>query len=107
MLFNNNGCLDHAGYCGRRLYWVTGGVAVNGFVQWSQPELVLYDHVSRGNVSVHDVYHAIVEGAGYPDWVELRTCSLLRVCLPHMLAFMTLSRTLTPIRSYVVRSLRE
>jgi len=41
----------------RNPVWISGGVEVNGEIQWSQPEILLYDD-------------NLVSRMSYPDWIE-------------------------------------
>jgi hypothetical protein len=51
---------NHGGqtYDGRNPVWMSGGVEKDGFIHWSQPEIVLYDDTPSTRMS-------------YPDFVEL------------------------------------
>ena len=78
MLFYNNGYTERLGYGGRRVYWITVGRASDaGTIQWNQPEIALwwdgpgYEDRPDWNVDV-----SIVDGPGYPDWLELDDGSL-------------------------------
>ena len=78
LLFYNNGYTERLGYGGRRVYWITVGRQSDaGTVQWYQPEIALwwdgpgYEDRPDWNVDV-----SIVDGPGYPDWLELDDGSL-------------------------------
>ncbi len=78
LLFYNNGRTERLGYCGRRVYWITVGRETDaGTISWNQPEIALwwdgagYEDRSDWNVDV-----SIVDGPGYPDWLEMEDGSL-------------------------------
>ena len=73
MLFYNNGRTDRLGYTGRRVYWITvGRGSDDGVIRWSQPEIALYwDGQGFEERPDWNADWAIVDGPGYPDWVEL------------------------------------
>jgi len=43
---------------GRNPVWISGGIEKDGFIHWSQPEILLYSN------------DLTVNGMSYPDWVE-------------------------------------
>jgi hypothetical protein len=51
---------NHSGkdYTGRNPVWISGGVEKDGFIHWSQPEILLYDNDPKGR------------GMSYPDLIE-------------------------------------
>jgi hypothetical protein len=53
--FHNHGGRN---YLGRNPVWISGGVEKNGFIYWSQPEILLYDKDTT------------ILGMSYPDLVE-------------------------------------
>jgi hypothetical protein len=57
--FHNNGLATYSspGKANRNPAWVLGGVEKNGFIYWSEPEVLLYDEDPN-------------EGISYPDFVE-------------------------------------
>ncbi|MGB8859472.1 MAG: sialidase family protein [Ilumatobacteraceae bacterium] len=73
MLFYNNGHTERLGYTGRRVYWLTVGRGDdNGTIRWSQPEIGLYwDGTGFEGRPGWNPDWAIVDGPGYPDWMEL------------------------------------
>jgi hypothetical protein len=81
MLFYNNGRTDRLGYTGRRVYWITvGRGADDGVITWSQPEIALYwDGEGFEERPDWNADWAIVDGPGYPDWVELSDGTLAYV----------------------------
>ncbi|MDH4116015.1 MAG: glycoside hydrolase [Acidimicrobiia bacterium] len=78
MLFYNNGRTERTGYVGRRVYWLTMGRAtMSGSIEWSQPELALWwDGTGFEDRPDWNPDWAIVDGPGYPDWVEFDDGSL-------------------------------
>ena len=54
--FHNN--FRQNSYNGRNPVWLSGGIEVNGNIQWSQPEIILYDDDPE------------VLGMSYPDYIE-------------------------------------
>lgn len=72
MLFYNNGRTDRLGYTGRRIYWLTiGRESAGGVITWTQPEVALYwDGTGFEGRPGWNPDWAIVDGPGYPDWVE-------------------------------------
>ncbi|NOX54752.1 MAG: hypothetical protein GXP27_09995, partial [Planctomycetes bacterium] len=54
--FHNNSV---KGWQGRNPVWISGGLEKDGFIHWSQPELLLYDPESKKRVSI-----------SYPDLIE-------------------------------------
>jgi len=52
--FHNHGGAD---FDGRNPAWISGGVERNGFIHWSQPEILLYDDAIGNRIS-------------YPDFIE-------------------------------------
>ncbi len=72
MLFYNNGRTDRMGYVGRRVYWLTmGRETPGGSIEWGQPELALWwDGTGFEDRPDWNPDWAIVDGPGYPDWVE-------------------------------------
>jgi len=73
LVFYNNGRTDRLGYVGRRVYWLTvGRGTTQGTIRWAQPELLLYwDGSGFEDRPDWNADWAIVDGPGYPDWVEL------------------------------------
>jgi hypothetical protein len=73
LAFYNNGRTERDGYVGRRVYWLTIGRGTpDGTIRWSQPELFLYwDGTGFEERSDWNADWAIVDGPGYPDFVEL------------------------------------
>ncbi len=72
MLFYNNGRTERLGYVGRRVYWITHGRERDGTIEWSQPEIALWwDGTGFEDRPGWNPDWAIVDGPGYPDWVEL------------------------------------
>ena len=73
LVFYNNGRTERLGYVGRRVYWLTiGRGTVDGTIRWTQPELLLYwDGSGFEDRPDWNADWAIVDGPGYPDWVEL------------------------------------
>lgn len=51
---------NHSGkdYTGRNPVWISGGVEKDGFIHWSQPEILQYDNDPKGR------------GMSYPDLIE-------------------------------------
>ena len=78
MLFYNNGQTDRQGYCGRRVYWITvGRETEDGEIRWNQPEIALWwDGSALEEREGWNPDWAIVDGPGYPDWVEFEDGSL-------------------------------
>ncbi|MEQ1698997.1 MAG: sialidase family protein [Ilumatobacteraceae bacterium] len=78
MLFYNNGHTERLGYTGRRVYWLTVGRGNDdGTIRWSQPEIGLYwDGTGFEERPGWNPDWAIVDGPGYPDWVELEDGTL-------------------------------
>jgi hypothetical protein len=78
MFFYNNGRTERLGYTGRRVYWLTIGRETDtGAIRWSQPEIGLYwDGTALDERPGWNPDWAIVDGPGYPDWVELDDGSL-------------------------------
>jgi hypothetical protein len=72
MLFYNNARTDRLGYTGRRVYWLTvGRESPGGVIRWSQPEIALWwDGTGFEDRPDWNPDWAIVDGPGYPDWVE-------------------------------------
>ena len=72
MLFYNNARTDRLGYTGRRVYWLTvGRESPGGVIRWSQPEIALWwDGTGFDDRPDWNPDWAIVDGPGYPDWVE-------------------------------------
>jgi hypothetical protein len=72
MLFYNNGRTDRMGYVGRRVYWLTVGEETPaGSIRWGQPELAMWwDGTGFEDRPDWNPDWAIVDGPGYPDWVE-------------------------------------
>ncbi|MFM7684312.1 MAG: sialidase family protein [Actinomycetota bacterium] len=73
LVFYNNGRTERLGYVGRRVYWLTVGRGTpQGTIRWAQPELLLYwDGSGFEDRPDWNADWAIVDGPGYPDWVEL------------------------------------
>lgn len=73
LAFYNNGRTDRLGYVGRRVYWLTiGRGTADGTISWAEPELLLYwDGSGFEDRPDWNADWAIVDGPGYPDWVEL------------------------------------
>lgn len=73
LVFYNNGRTERSGYVGRRVYWLTIGRGTSeGTIRWAQPELLLYwDGSGFEDRPDWNADWAIVDGPGYPDWVEL------------------------------------
>jgi len=73
LVFYNNGRTERLGYVGRRVYWLTMGRGTpQGTIRWAQPELLLYwDGSGFEDRPDWNADWAIVDGPGYPDWVEL------------------------------------
>lgn len=72
MLFYNNARTDRLGYTGRRVYWLTvGRESPGGVIRWAQPEIALWwDGAGFEDRPDWNPDWAIVDGPGYPDWVE-------------------------------------
>jgi hypothetical protein len=72
MLFYNNARTERLGYTGRRVYWLTvGRESPGGVIRWSQPEIALFwDGTGFEDRPDWNPDWAIVDGPGYPDWVE-------------------------------------
>lgn len=72
MLFYNNARTDRLGYTGRRVYWLTvGRESPGGVIRWAQPEIALWwDGTGFEDRPDWNPDWAIVDGPGYPDWVE-------------------------------------
>ena len=72
MLFYNNARTDRLGYTGRRVYWLTvGRESPGGVIRWNQPEIALWwDGTGFEDRPDWNPDWAIVDGPGYPDWVE-------------------------------------
>ncbi len=72
MLFYNNARTERLGYTGRRVYWLTvGRESPGGVIHWSQPEIALFwDGTGFEDRPDWNPDWAIVDGPGYPDWVE-------------------------------------
>ncbi len=81
MLYYNNGRTERQGYVGRRVYWLTlGRSTADGLIRWSEPEVALYwDGTGFEERPDWNPDWAIVDGPGYPDFVELEDGSLLFV----------------------------
>lgn len=73
MLYYNNGRTERLGYVGRRVYWlVCGRSTPDGLIRWGQPELALWwDGTGFEDRPGWNPDWAIVDGPGYPDFVEL------------------------------------
>jgi hypothetical protein len=75
LVWYNNGHTEREGYVGRRLYWICIGKPTAGahaLIQWSQPELCLWwDGPEYADRPGWNPDWAIVDGPGYPDFVEL------------------------------------
>ena len=73
LLFYNNGRTERFGYCGREVYWLTvGRSTAGGVIQWAQPEIALWwDGVGLAERGDWNPDWAIVDGPGYPDFVEI------------------------------------
>ncbi|MFM8311324.1 MAG: hypothetical protein ACKOAZ_05420 [Ilumatobacteraceae bacterium] len=72
MLYYNNGRTERLGYVGRRVYWlVCGRSTPDGLIRWGQPELALWwDGTGFEDRPGWNPDWAIVDGPGYPDFVE-------------------------------------
>ncbi len=81
MLYYNNGRTERQGYVGRRVYWLTlGHSTADALIRWSEPEVALYwDGTGFEERPDWNPDWAIVDGPGYPDFVELEDGSLLFV----------------------------
>lgn len=73
MLYYNNGRTERLGYVGRRVYWlVAGRSTAEGLIRWGQPEIALWwDGTGFEDRPGWNPDWAIVDGPGYPDFVEL------------------------------------
>ena len=69
--FHNHGGKD---YSGRNPAWVSGGVEKNGFIHWSQPEILLYDPNPKVRISYPD----LIEKNGY-FWVTETQKTIARI----------------------------
>ena len=72
LLFYNNGHTERLGYCGRRVMWLTVGHETPAkTIRWSQPEVALWwDGLFLDSRDDWNADWAIVDGAGYADWLE-------------------------------------
>ena len=59
LFFHNNGGRHYSPHPlgNRNPTWIAGGIERDGFIHWSEPEILLYDH-------------DYARGISYPDWVE-------------------------------------
>ena len=69
--FNNQGTKD---YWPRNPVWITGGIERDGFIHWSQPEILLYGPVIERGISYPDL---IQEEGGY--WVTETQKTIARI----------------------------
>ncbi len=56
--FHNNGCPGFGNIANRNPVWVSGGVEIDGDIQWSEPEVLLYSR------------DLTLKGMSYPDLIE-------------------------------------
>eukprot|EP00940_MAST-03C_sp_MAST-3C-sp2_P002717 g2717.t1 len=75
LIFYNNGHTEREGYVGRRCYWFILGTESQSkpkTIAWSQPELALWwDGESLADRPGWNADWAIVDGPGYPDFVQI------------------------------------
>ncbi|MGA0894316.1 MAG: sialidase family protein [Ilumatobacteraceae bacterium] len=78
MLYYNNGRTERLGYVGRRVYWlVCGRSTPDGHIRWGQPEIALWwDGTGFEDRPGWNPDWAIVDGPGYPDFVEFDDATL-------------------------------
>ena len=77
LLYYNNAHTDKDGYCGRRCYFLSmghsTGSCADAVIEWSQPELALWwdGETQLDERPDWNADWAIVDGPGYPDFVEI------------------------------------
>jgi len=53
--FHNHGRIENAGFLHRNPVWISGGVERDGFIHWSQPEILFYDPDPEVRMSYPDL----------------------------------------------------